>query len=70
MRLAEPDVYLIAGWNDRVFDVLSVIDKGEDALSDQHLGYPRKEIGSLAKAQSLKPFAIPEGRYAVVLRQP
>ena len=33
MRLAEPDVYLIAGWSDRVFDVLSAIDKGEDALS-------------------------------------
>ena len=32
MRLAEPDVYLIAGWSDRVFDVLSAIDKGEDAL--------------------------------------
>lgn len=33
MRLAEPDVYLIAGWSDRVFDVLSAIDKGENALS-------------------------------------
>ena len=33
IRLAEPDVYLIAGWSDRVFDVLSAIDKGEDALS-------------------------------------
>jgi hypothetical protein len=33
MRLAEPDVYLIAGWSDRVFDILSAIDKGEDALS-------------------------------------
>ena len=33
MRLAEPDVYMIAGWSDRVFDVLSAIDKGEDALS-------------------------------------
>ena len=33
MRFAEPDVYLIAGWSDRVFDVLSAIDKGEDALS-------------------------------------
>ena len=32
MRLAEPDVYLIAGWSDRVFDILSAIDKGEDAL--------------------------------------
>lgn len=32
MRLAEPDVYLIAGWSDRVFDVLAAIDKGEDAL--------------------------------------
>ena len=33
MRLAEPDVYLIAGWSDRVFDILYAIDKGEDALS-------------------------------------
>ena len=33
LRLAEPDVYLIAGWSDRVFDVLSAIDKGENALS-------------------------------------
>ena len=33
LRLAEPDVYLIAGWSDRVFDVLSAIEKGEDALS-------------------------------------
>lgn len=33
MRLAEPDVYLIAGWSDRVFDVLSAIENGEDALS-------------------------------------
>ena len=33
LRLAEPDVYLIAGWSDRVFDVLSAIDRGEDALS-------------------------------------
>ena len=33
MRLAEPDVYLIAGWSDRVFDVLSAIDKGVDTLS-------------------------------------
>ena len=32
LRLAEPDVYLIAGWSDRVFDVLSAIDKGGDAL--------------------------------------
>ena len=32
MQLAKPDVYLIAGWSDRVFDVLSSIDKGEDAL--------------------------------------
>lgn len=32
MQLAKPDVYLIAGWSDRVFDVLSAIDKGEDAL--------------------------------------
>ena len=33
LRLVEPDVYLISGWSDRVFDVLSAIDKGADALS-------------------------------------
>lgn len=33
IRLAEPDVYLIAGWSDRVFDVLSAIDNGEEALA-------------------------------------
>lgn len=33
LRLAKPDVYLIAGWSDRVFDVLTAIDKGEDALT-------------------------------------
>ncbi len=33
LRLTEPNVYLIAGWSDRVFDVLSAIDKGVDALS-------------------------------------
>lgn len=33
LRLAEPDVYLIAGWSDRVFDVLSAIDNGENALT-------------------------------------
>ena len=32
LRLIEPDVYLIAGWSDRVFDVLSAIDRGNDAL--------------------------------------
>lgn len=32
MRLTKPDVYLIAGWSDRVLDVLSAIDKGEDVL--------------------------------------
>ena len=33
LSLAEKDVYLIAGWSDRVFEVLSAIDNGEDALS-------------------------------------
>ena len=27
LRLVGPDVYLIAGWSDRVFDVLSAIGK-------------------------------------------
>ena len=34
LRLAEPDVFLIAGWSNRVFDVLSAIDKGKKTLSD------------------------------------
>ena len=33
LRIVKPDVFLIAGWSDRVFDVLSAIDKGGDALS-------------------------------------
>jgi hypothetical protein len=33
LKLAEPDVYLVAGWSDRVFDVLSAVDRGSDALS-------------------------------------
>ena len=32
MRIAEPIIYLIGGWRNRVFAVLSAIDKGEDAL--------------------------------------
>ena len=32
LRLTSPDIYLIAGWSDRVFDVLSAIEKGGDAL--------------------------------------
>ena len=33
LRLVEGDVCLIAGWSDRVFDVLAAIDRGEDALA-------------------------------------
>ena len=33
LRLVSGDVYLIAGWSDRVFDVLSAVDRGEDALA-------------------------------------
>ena len=33
LRLVEPDVYLISGWSDRVFDVLSAVDNGADAIS-------------------------------------
>ncbi|MBR5436799.1 MAG: TROVE domain-containing protein [Muribaculaceae bacterium] len=33
LRIVKPDVYLIAGWSDRIFDILSAVDKGEDALS-------------------------------------
>lgn len=34
INLVEPDVYLIAGWSEKVFDVMSAIDRGEDALSE------------------------------------
>lgn len=33
ISLLENDVYLIAGWSEKVFDVLEAIDKGADALS-------------------------------------
>ena len=33
LRITDHDVYLIAGWSDRIFDVLSAIEKGGDALS-------------------------------------
>ena len=33
LSLVEKDVYLIAGWSERIFEVLSAIDNGEDALS-------------------------------------
>jgi hypothetical protein len=32
LRLEKDDVCLIAGWSDRVFNVLSAIEKGADAL--------------------------------------
>ena len=32
LRIIEPDVYLIAGWSERVFDVLSAIDRCGDAM--------------------------------------
>ncbi|MBR6197020.1 MAG: TROVE domain-containing protein [Bacteroidaceae bacterium] len=32
IRLLKPDVFLIAGWSDRVFNILSSIEMGEDAL--------------------------------------
>ncbi len=34
LDLAEQDVYLIAGWSDKIFDVLKAVDEGEDALSE------------------------------------
>ena len=34
VRLPGRDVTLIAGWSDRVFDVLAAIEHGEDALSE------------------------------------
>lgn len=32
LDVAEPDVFLIAGWSDRIFDVLTALEKGEDTL--------------------------------------
>ncbi|MBR5431450.1 MAG: TROVE domain-containing protein [Bacteroidales bacterium] len=34
LDLAEQDVYLIAGWSEKIFDVLSAVDNGADALSE------------------------------------
>ena len=34
LNLIEKDVYLIAGWSEKVFDVLKAVDEGEDALSE------------------------------------
>ena len=34
LNLAEPDVYLIAGWSEKVFYVMDAVDRGEDALSE------------------------------------
>ena len=36
LNLAETDVYLIAGWSEKVFDVMEAVDRGEDALSEIH----------------------------------
>ena len=34
LNLAEPDVYLIAGWSEKVFEVMDAVDRGENALSE------------------------------------
>ena len=34
LNLAEPDVFLIAGWSEKVFDVMEAVDRGEDAISE------------------------------------
>ena len=34
LRIEKNDVFLIAGWSDKVFDVLSAIEKGESTLSE------------------------------------
>lgn len=34
LDITQKDVYLIAGWSDKIFDILSAIDKGGDALSE------------------------------------
>jgi len=33
LQLLQNDVYLIAGWSDKVFDVLAAIENGNSALS-------------------------------------
>jgi len=32
LRVESHDVFLIAGWSDRIFDVLAALEKGNDAL--------------------------------------
>jgi len=34
LSLAEKDVYLIAGWSDKIFDILSAIEKGSSAIEE------------------------------------
>jgi 60 kDa SS-A/Ro ribonucleoprotein len=34
LDIKETDVYLIAGWSDKIFDVLAAIDKGSDAIDE------------------------------------
>lgn len=34
LDVTRDDVYLVAGWSDKVFDILAAIDKGGDALSE------------------------------------
>ena len=34
LNMVEPDVYMIAGWSEKVFDVLKALDNGADALSE------------------------------------
>ncbi len=34
LDITKEDVHLIAGWSDKVFDILSAIDNGSDALKE------------------------------------
>jgi len=34
LDITREDVYLIAGWSDKVFDILAAIDRGGDALTE------------------------------------
>ena len=36
LDIARPDVFLIAGWNEKVFDVLHAVENGDEALSKIH----------------------------------
>ena len=34
LDITNEDVYLIAGWSDKIFDILQAVDNGSDALKE------------------------------------